>query len=164
MSDSSNSLAQQLGDVLMRRGWQVTCAESCTGGGVAEAITSVPGSSRWFEAGFVTYSNAVKQQLLGVSGDTLASHGAVSEAVVREMAQGAQAFANADLAVAISGVAGPDGGSEGKPIGTVWFAWQLGDASCASEMCHFSGDRQSVRQQAVVHALNGILMIANSSS
>ena len=149
-------LATQFGHQLAARGWRATCAESCTGGGVAAAITDVAGSSRWFETGFVTYANIAKERLLGVKGETLDVHGAVSEAVVREMAQGALWEAGADIAVAISGIAGPGGGSVDKPVGTVWFAWVT--ATAMETRCHhFAGDRQAVRQQAVVTALEGLI-------
>jgi len=148
--------AEALGSALNERGWRVATAESCTGGGIAAAITEVPGSSGWFEYGLVTYANRAKQQLLGVPGATLASGGAVSEAVVAQMVRGALALSEADLAVAVSGVAGPDGGSAEKPVGTVWLAW-----GCRSDdgpvvrarCCHFPGDRAAVRAQTVLLAL-----------
>ncbi|MGL5977103.1 MAG: nicotinamide-nucleotide amidohydrolase family protein, partial [Aeromonas sobria] len=115
-------LASELGRALGQRGWLAATAESCTGGGVASAITDIAGSSGWFDRGFVTYTNEAKQQMLGVSGETLAQHGAVSEAVVLEMARGALAHSSASISVAISGIAGPGGATEGKPVGTVWFA------------------------------------------
>lgn len=155
-------LATQLGHQLAARRWRVTCAESCTGGGVAAAITEVAGSSRWFETGFVTYANIAKERLLGVKSETLEEHGAVSEAVVREMAHGALWEAGADLAVAISGVAGPDGGTAEKPVGTVWFAWITADA-LETRCCHFDGDRQAVRHQAVVTALRGLIRLSRTT-
>ena len=149
-------LAAALGVQLKQRGWQVTCAESCTGGGVAAAITDIPGSSAWFGAGFVTYSNAHKMRMLGVSEDSLARVGAVSEEVVREMAAGALRAAGADLAVAVSGIAGPDGGTAEKPVGTVWFAWATARSIAAH--CHLlAGDRKAVREQAVEVALRGLI-------
>jgi nicotinamide-nucleotide amidase len=155
-------LASELGATLAARGWRVTCAESCTGGGVAFAITEVAGSSRWFEAGFVTYANIAKERLLGVRDETLESDGAVSEAVVREMAQGALWEAGADIAVAVSGIAGPDGGSAAKPVGTVWFAWTT--AAATETRCHhFAGDRQAVRQQAVLAALEGLIRLCRNT-
>ena len=127
MPDSADNspfrLASELGATLAARGWRVTCAESCTGGGVACAITEVAGSSRWFETGFVTYANDIKTAVLGVQQTTLATHGAVSEQVVREMALGALERSGADYAIAVSGIAGPEGGTEDKPVGTVWLAW-----------------------------------------
>ncbi|KJS05619.1 MAG: hypothetical protein VR73_12015 [Gammaproteobacteria bacterium BRH_c0] len=152
-------LAATLGAQLLARGWRVTCAESCTGGGIAAAITDVAGSSHWFETGFVTYANGAKERLLGVSASTLALSGAVSEAVVREMAQGALRQAGADIAVAVSGVAGPDGGSAEKPVGTVWLAWASANG-VETRLCQFSGDRAAVRRQAVQVALEGLLRCA----
>ena len=159
MNNSVEKLATELGQLLLAKGWRVTCAESCTGGGVAQAITAVPGSSRWFETGFITYSNGAKQQQLGVSEDTLANHGAVSEAVVLEMAAGALASAGADIAVAVSGIAGPDGGTPEKPVGTVLFAWQCRDAVGMAREQHFAGDRQQVREQSVICALQGLIQL-----
>ena len=160
MKPDTELLAEQLGAALLARDWYVTCAESCTGGGVAAAITGIAGSSQWFEAGFVTYSNTMKQHMLGVSNNTLEQHGAVSEAAVREMVQGAMNSAGADLAVAVSGIAGPDGGSIDKPVGTVWFAWQCKDGQLLAERCHFSGNRCAVRRQAIDKALLGLLTLA----
>ena len=153
-------LAVTLGALLLARHWQVTCAESCTGGGIAAAITDVAGSSRWFEAGFVTYANAAKERMLGVSAATLAQYGAVSEEVVREMALGALRQAGADLAVAVSGVAGPDGGSVDKPVGTVWLAWATA-TDVEVRRCQFSGDRAAVRRQTVQVALEGLVIAAS---
>lgn len=162
MNDSSQTtlaLARQLGQQLSRAGRRVTAAESCTGGGVAYAITAVPGSSSWFDAAFVTYSSAQKQQLLGVSDNALTS-GAVSEPVVLAMLEGALARSGADFGVAISGIAGPDGGTVDKPVGTVCFA--VGGSDGRACTVHFSGDRQQVRQQAVDYALK--LLIEQSSA
>ena len=131
-------------------------AESCTGGWVAQAVTSVAGSSDWFERGFVTYSNNSKEELLGVRAQTLKRHGAVSEETAREMAQGALARSKGTLAVAITGVAGPGGGSREKPVGMVCFAWSSKKRTVV-ETRQFSGDRDSVRRQSVVHALEGVL-------
>jgi nicotinamide-nucleotide amidase len=156
MPQATYALAEQLGLALLARGWRVTAAESCTGGGIASAITDIPGSSGWFDMGFVTYSNHAKQQLLGVQAETLRDHGAVSEMVVHEMAQGALKAAAASLAVAVSGVAGPSGGSPGKPVGTVCFAWAT-QQGIFCETRRFDGDRQAVRQRTVVHALQGLL-------
>jgi nicotinamide-nucleotide amidase len=135
----------------------VATAESCTGGGVAEAITRIAGSSDWFERGFVTYSNGAKEELLGVSGATLVGHGAVSEPVAAEMAAGAIAHSAADAAVAITGIAGPGGGTPAKPVGLVWFAWahRGGPAQCRRFV--FKGDRQAVRRQSVAVALQGLI-------
>ena len=151
------TLSAQVGAALKAHGLMLTTAESCTGGGVAQAITEVAGSSVWFERGFVTYSNLSKQQMLGVSAATLAQHGAVSEAAVREMVDGALAHSTAQVAVAVSGIAGPDGGTADKPVGTVWFAWGMMRGVCISRRHHLSGDRKQVREQAVVIALQGVL-------
>jgi nicotinamide-nucleotide amidase len=129
LSDLSNSqtlttITQQLGEMLCKKNAKLTTAESCTGGGISEAITAVSGSSQWFEFGFVTYANSAKQQLLGVSKQTLDQYGAVSEQVVEQMAQGAIRQSRADYAIAVSGIAGPEGGTEDKPVGTVWVCWQ----------------------------------------
>ena len=121
MTNNLIQLAQQLGETLQRLGWQVTCAESCTGGGIGYAITSTSGSSSWFKSGYITYSNEAKHSLLGVSEQTLIDHGAVSQPVVEQMALGAAKAAGANVAVSVSGIAGPDGGSAGKPVGLVWF-------------------------------------------
>lgn len=146
-------LSQRLGRLLAGRGATLTTAESCTGGWVAKAITDIAGSSAWFERGFVTYSNEAKSQMIGVSPETLAAQGAVSEAVVRQMAQGALAAAGADYAVSVSGIAGPDGGSEQKPVGTVWFGFAAADGRVLAFRECFSGDREAVRRQATGYAL-----------
>jgi nicotinamide-nucleotide amidase len=160
MPDTIYDLAAQLGQALLARRWRVTTAESCTGGGIASAITEVAGSSGWFDMGFVTYSNIAKHKLIGVDNHTLITHGAVSEAVAVEMAQGALVKAAAQLAVAVSGIAGPSGGTEAKPVGTVCFAWATLDGT-HHETRHFTGDRRAVRQQTVIHALRGLLAEAN---
>ena len=131
-------------------------AESCTGGWVSQAVTSIAGSSRWFERGYVTYSNAAKREALGVAGKTLRLHGAVSERVAREMARGALKRSRGTIALAITGVAGPGGGAPGKPVGTVCFAWAQG-RKIRSETKHFKGGRTGVRRQSVVHALRGVM-------
>jgi nicotinamide-nucleotide amidase len=148
-------LARRAGERLRAAGLKVVLAESCTGGWVAKALTDVAGSSQWFERGYVSYSNAAKQQALGVAAATLAAHGAVSGPVVAEMVAGALAASGADVAVAISGVAGPDGGSVEKPVGLVWFAVArrgAGSAPRAHEQ-RFGGDREAVRRAAVAQAL-----------
>jgi nicotinamide-nucleotide amidase len=149
-------LAAQVGGLLKSHGLKLATAESCTGGGVAQAITDVAGSSAWFERGFVTYSNLAKQQMLGVSEATLAQHGAVSEAVVREMVDGALRNSAAQVAVAVSGIAGPDGGTPDKPVGTVWFAWGLKHGVTLSRVHRLAGNRSEVRAMAVHLALQGI--------
>lgn len=155
-------LIQQLAKQLLEAQIMVATAESCTGGGIAAAFTDLAGSSAWFDAGFVTYSNQAKMHMLGVQESTLISHGAVSEPVVREMVAGAVANSQAQLAVAVSGIAGPGGGSEEKPVGTVWFAWGDEDKQ-VTERCVFAGNRQQVREQAVHRAIQGLLnwMAAN---
>jgi nicotinamide-nucleotide amidase len=150
-------LSVRVGAALLERKSMLACAESCTGGWVAEVVTATGGSSQWFERGYVSYSNAAKQELLGVKADTLRQEGAVSEAVVREMAAGALRRSHAQAALAISGVAGPSGGSPGKPVGTVCFAWVLQGGAPTAETKHFPGDREAVRKQSVVHALQGLL-------
>ncbi len=150
-------LAARLGGELARRGWMLTTAESCTGGWVAQVLTAVAGSSTWFERGFVTYSNAAKQEMLGVAARTLAEEGAVSEAVVREMAAGALERSRAQAALAISGIAGPGGGTPKKPVGTVCFAWALSGRPAESLTLHLSGDRRAIRARSVRVALEGML-------
>lgn len=150
-------LAERLGGVLSARGEWLACAESCTGGWVAQSITAIAGSSGWFDRGFVTYSNAAKVEMLGVPEATLARHGAVSEAVARAMAQGALAHSRADWTLAITGIAGPGGGSPEKPVGTVCFAWAGREAGCLAQTRGFSGERAAVREQSVRHALAGLL-------
>jgi nicotinamide-nucleotide amidase len=149
-------LAQQVGAALKSRGLRLATAESCTGGWVAMALTAIPGSSDWFERGYVTYSNAAKREDLGVSEATLQRHGAVSEETAREMAAGALRRAAAQVALAITGVAGPTGGTPDKPVGMVCFAWTDG-SKMRSETKRFEGDRESVRRQSVVHALQQVL-------
>ena len=154
MTDSElMQLSEQVGQALKARGATVTTAESCTGGWVAKILTDIAGSSAWFERGFVTYSNEAKSQMIGVSEATLLEHGAVSEPVVVEMAIGALKAARADFAVSISGVAGPDGGSEDKPVGTVWFAFASVSGEGITRRECFSGDRDAVRRQATAYAL-----------
>ena len=150
------TLAKTLGQRLKAAKAVLTTAESCTGGWAAQVVTSVGGSSAWFDRGFITYSNAAKQELLGVRADTLRVHGAVSEETAREMALGALGRSQATVALAITGVAGPTGGSKDKPVGTVSFAWAH-DKKVRSETRRFSGDRESVRRQSVIHALEGVL-------
>lgn len=150
-------LSAQLGQQLLKRHWRVATAESCTGGGISAAITAVSGSSNWFEYGVVSYANQAKQRLLQVSVQTLDQEGAVSESVVRQMVQGVLLLSGADIAVAVSGIAGPTGGSPDKPVGTVWFAWALASGEVRTGLFHFSGDRQSIQQQSVVQGLRGLL-------
>jgi len=152
-------LSEALVGELVASGKTVATAESCTGGWVAKAITDVPGSSEVFAYGLVSYSNGAKESLLGVQSQTLDDNGAVSDAVVEEMASGALSLSGADIAVAVSGVAGPTGGSKEKPVGTVWFAWAVregSDARTETSSEHFTGDRELVREATVAHALQGI--------
>jgi nicotinamide-nucleotide amidase len=152
-------LAEEVGQGLKTRGLMLATAESCTGGWIAEAVTMVPGSSAWFERGFVTYTYVSKREMLGVSVDTLDKHGAVAEPTVREMVRGALAASHAQIAVAVSGTAGPGGGTLEKPVGTVCLAWGAKDGATHSETRHFSGNREAVRRQAVTHALEGVLRL-----
>ena len=156
-------LAERVGHALKTRGLMLATAESCTGGWIAEAVTMVPGSSEWFERGFVTYTYISKREMLGVQGDTLEQHGAVSEEVVRQMAEGAIARSHAQIAIAVSGVAGPGGGSPQKPVGTVCFAWALRRVRTESGTRHFSGDRESVRRQSVIHGLERALELLHEA-
>lgn len=152
-------LAARLGAVLQGQGWTLAVAESCTGGWAAQALTASAGSSAWFERGFVTYSNAAKQDLLGVREETLARYGAVSEETAREMAQGALARSQARAAFAITGIAGPSGGTPDKPVGTVCFAWAGTGPETVSERQYFAGDRRQIRAQSVRHALKIMLAL-----
>ncbi|MCW5671309.1 MAG: CinA family protein [Hydrogenophaga sp.] len=156
MTDATTTLVEQLANALKSRGLMLATAESCTGGLIAGACTEVSGSSDWFERGFVTYSNAAKHGLLGVPALLIEQHGAVSEPVARAMASGALAHSPAQLAVAVTGVAGPTGGSPDKPVGTVWFGWATPEG-VFTEHQRFDGDRAAVRQATVRHALAGLL-------
>ena len=151
-----NDLGEKVGKRLAAAHAVLVTAESCTGGWVAEVVTSVSGSSAWFDRGFVTYSNDAKQEMLGVSKATLERHGAVSEETAREMATGALAKSRGTIAVAVTGIAGPTGGSDAKPVGMVCFAWATAKGARA-ETRQFRGDRESVRRQSVAHALEGVL-------
>lgn len=157
MNDELETLAADLGAALLARGEWLAAAESCTGGWLAQSVTAIAGSSAWFDRGFVTYSNEAKMDMLGVPATTLERHGAVSEATARAMAQGALAHSRANWSVAITGIAGPSGGSPEKPVGTVSFAWAEKDGGCEAQTCHFAGDRAAVREQSVRHALRGLL-------
>jgi len=141
---------------LLARGWMLTSAESCTGGMIAARCTDLSGSSQWFERGFVTYSNAAKSELLGVPAELIAQHGAVSEAVACAMADGALRHAHAQVSVAVTGIAGPAGGSADKPVGTVWFAWCVNE-QLSSERRVFDGNRAAIREATVAHALQGLI-------
>ncbi len=156
------SLAEQVGGALKAHGMMVATAESCTGGGIAQALTDISGSSAWFERGFVTYANSAKVEMLGVHQTTLDAHGAVSEATVREMAAGALQHSHADIALAVSGIAGPTGGTPEKPVGTVWFAWAERGGEVRARLHHLTGDRASIREQSVHIALQGALNLMNN--
>lgn len=151
------SLAQRLGPACTRRGVMVATAESCTGGLVAEAITRVAGSSAWFDRGFVTYSYAAKEDVLGVDGTLIAVHGAVSEPVAIAMAEGALRASAARVAVALTGIAGPGGGTPAKPVGTVWIAWVARGEPAQARIFRFSGDRAAIRRQSAELALQGLI-------
>ena len=150
-------LSAEVGAQLKKRRWMLATAESCTGGWVAASITAIAGSSEWFERGFVTYSNEAKREMLGVPAELIERHGAVSEEVARAMAQGALRRSRAQIALSITGVAGPGGGSEDKPVGLVCFGWARGNLTQVVETKSFSGDREAVRRAAVQHALQGVL-------
>lgn len=152
-------LAERVGMLLKSRGLMLATAESCTGGWVGQAITMVPGSSDWFERGFVVYTYIAKREMLGVKPETLEREGAVSEAAVREMAEGALDRSHAQVAVAVSGIAGPGGATPDKPVGTVCLAWAIAGRAPVTLTRHFSGDRDSVRRQSVVRALEGLLEV-----
>jgi nicotinamide-nucleotide amidase len=155
--DTLATLAALAGSRLKSGGELLVTAESCTGGWLAQSITAIAGSSEWFERGFITYSNESKQELLGVLAETLARSGAVSEETAREMARGALAASRGSLAVAITGVAGPSGGTPAKPVGMVCLAWADRNGAVRSETRHFTGDREKVRRQSVMRALQGII-------
>ena len=157
MNSELEILARRLGQQLQASGQVLATAESCTGGWVAKAMTDIAGSSAWFDSGFVTYSNGAKQRMLAVPAGVLAAEGAVSEAAVMAMVAGALANSGATLALAVSGIAGPGGGSAEKPVGTVWFAWGGSDGRRRAKCEQFAGDREAVRRQAVVTALRGLM-------
>ncbi len=162
--DLIDDLAVRVGAALAARGWTLATVESCTGGWVAQAVTAISGSSAWFERGFVTYSNEAKQELVGVLAATLTAHGAVSEETAREMATGGLTRSRSTLAVSITGVAGPTGGTPAKPVGMVCFAWALRDGAVTSVTCHFTGDRRDVRRRSVERALQGVLDAAEAAT
>ncbi|MUI14057.1 nicotinamide-nucleotide amidohydrolase family protein [Massilia dura] len=160
VSTDINELAAQVGRALQDKGLLLVTAESCTGGGVSQAVTEIAGSTGWFDCGFVCYSNASKTELLEVPAALVAQFGSVSEEVAAAMAQGALANSNAHLAVSTTGIAGPTGAVPGKPVGTVCFGWANGD-TVHTERLVFSGDRRAVREQTVIHALQGLLRFVN---
>jgi nicotinamide-nucleotide amidase len=149
-------IATRLGKALEAKNWLMATAESCTGGGISYAITEIPGSSDWFDCGFVTYSNASKTEMLEVSAALIAQFGAVSEEVAGAMAEGAVANSNAHVAISTTGIAGPSGAVPGKPVGTVCFGWSKGDTTYTERLV-FAGDRQAVREQTIAHALSGLV-------
>jgi len=158
--DTLRTLAMQVAERLLGPGKSLVTAESCTGGWIGKACTDLPGSSRWYLGGAIVYANDAKERMLGVDAATLGRHGAVSEAAVRGMAEGALVRIGGDVSVAVSGVAGPDGGTPDKPIGTVWFAWGVRQGAgirVTSTVEYFAGDRESVRRQTVARALRGVL-------
>lgn len=158
--ESIRKLASAVVTALESSSKAVATAESCSGGWIAKAITDIAGASAVFHYGIVSYSNGAKESLLGVKNETLVEHGSVSEAVVQEMARGVMNLSGSDIAVAVSGVAGPDGGSDAKPVGTVWFAWAIRDGAkknVATNLQQFSGDRELIRELTVAHALQGVL-------
>jgi nicotinamide-nucleotide amidase len=161
--DELIDLAAQLGRALQAREWKLATAESCTGGWVAKLLTDIAGSSAWFDRGFVTYSDAAKRELLDVRAATLKDFGAVSEQTARELASGALGHSPADVSLAITGIAGPGGGSPDKPVGLVWFAWARRSGAVRVAQQQFSGDREAVRRQAVAAALQGVLCVFNDA-
>jgi nicotinamide-nucleotide amidase len=157
MSDKLE-LARRVGEALQQKGWLLTVAESCTGGGVGQAVTEIPGSSEWFDCGFIAYSNASKTELLDVSAALIAQMGTVSEEVAGAMAEGALANSNAHVALSTTGIAGPGGAVSGKPVGTVCFGWAI-ERHTFTERHVYAGDRHAVREQTIVHALEGLLRV-----
>ena len=162
MNTETGAIVPALADALRSAGLKIATAESCTGGLIAAACTTVAGSSDWFERGFVTYSNEAKTEMLGVAPALIATHGAVSEPVARAMAEGAIARSHAQLAVAVTGVAGPAGGSPSKPVGTVWLAWARAGQASRTELLKLTGDRRAIREQTVQHALQRLLDAARA--
>ncbi len=159
MDADLTELSVRIGDALRERSLMLSTAESCTGGWAAQIVTHTAGSSGWFDRGFVTYANEAKVEMLGVSPQTLIDHGAVSLETAAEMAAGALARSNAGIALAITGVAGPSGGSADKPVGTVCFAWCRRGQAPIAERRHFAGDRESIRRQSAIHGLDGVLRL-----
>ena len=150
-------LAQELGVKLQARQWRVATAESCTGGLVGQLLTSLPGCSSWFERGFITYSNVSKHEMLGVPTATLEAFGAVSEETAGAMAQGALAHSHAHVSLSITGIAGPDGGTQQKPVGMVCYGWALSDGTAMTSTCRLSGDREEIRTRAAAAAIRGLI-------
>ena len=152
-----NELAAELGEKLRARGWMLATAESCTGGWIGQLITAQPGSSHWYERGFITYANIAKQEMLGVPIETLETYGAVSEETASAMAKGALKHSHAQATLAISGIAGPGGGTPQKPVGLVCYGWALSDGTLLSSTCRLDGDREEIRSRAVAAALRGLI-------
>jgi len=150
-------LVEQLATLLLHKGWRMATAESCTGGWIAKCCTDRAGSSAWFDRAYIAYSNEAKMDMLAVKPGVLQQYGAVSEVVARQMAQGALLASGVEAALAVTGIAGPDGGSAEKPVGLVWFAWAIRGQNASSDCREFGGDRESVRRQSVLHALRGLL-------
>jgi nicotinamide-nucleotide amidase len=156
-NEELHQLASELGDKMLARGWMLATAESCTGGWAGQLITSIPGSSHWYERGFITYANAAKTEMLGVQPEILETHGAVSEETAVAMAAGALKHSHAQAALAISGIAGPGGGTPQKPVGLVCYGWALADGTRMSSTCRLDGDREEIRSRAVAAALRGLI-------
>jgi nicotinamide-nucleotide amidase len=156
-------LARELGGALLARNWMLATAESCTGGWVGQLLTAIPGSSAWYERGFITYANVAKQEMLGVPADILETHGAVSEQTASAMAAGALAHSHAQAALAISGVAGPGGGTPQKPVGLVCYGWALADGTQMSSTCRLDGDREEIRSRAVAAAMRGLIELMGNN-
>ena len=152
-----HQLAAELGDKLIARGWMLATAESCTGGWAGQLLTSLPGSSQWFERGFITYANAAKIEMLGVPAEVIDKYGAVSEETASAMAPGALAHSHAQATLAISGIAGPGGGTPQKPVGLVCYGWALADGTVMSSTCRLDGDREEIRSRAVAAARRGLI-------
>jgi nicotinamide-nucleotide amidase len=157
-------LAAKVGASLKRHGYLLSTAESCTGGAVANAITDIPGSSEWFDCGFITYSSESKREILGVTQDGLVNHGAVSEVVVRQMVTGALRHSRSEVALAVSGIAGPTGATSGKPIGTVWLAWGIKGGPPIACLHYLHGDRTEIRKRSTLLALQGILDLLDGAT
>ena len=162
MTAEINDLAVEVGNLLLDNNLKVATVESCTGGWIAQTITNISGSSAWFDRGFVTYSNEAKQELVGVNSDTLIAHGAVSRQVAMEMALGGVKHSQANIAVSVTGIAGPDGGTPGKPVGTVWIGWANQHKTSTAEHFQFEGDRYEVRLASVEQALKGLVRILSA--
>ncbi len=150
-------LAKELGEILIQRGFMLVSAESCTGGWIGQTVTSIPGSSKWYERGFITYSNNSKSEMLGVSHRSLEKFGAVSEQIATEMAAGAISSSRAQISIAVTGIAGPGGATKGKPVGMICHSWAIKDGLARTAACLLEGDRESIRKQAVAIALQGAI-------